>query len=90
MPYIEPYNSSVWAQYTLRLPDRERVQADLKKLKIPTAVHYPIPLNRQPAVVVDAVLPVSEKVAKEVISLPFGPYLQEKDIETVVKALSAK
>ncbi len=90
LPYIEPYNSSVWAQYTLRLPDRERVQADLKKLKIPTAVHYPIPLNRQPAVAVDAVLPVSEKVAKEVISLPFGPYLQEKDIETVVKALSAK
>ncbi len=90
LPYVEPHCSSVWAQYTLRLPDRERVQADLQKLQIPTAVHYPIPLNRQPAVAVDAVLPVSEKIAKEVISLPFGPYLQEKDIETVVKALAVK
>src|SRR5690606_21413270 len=46
-PYVEPDNLSVYAQYTLQVDDREAVQARLKEAGIPTAVHYPIPLNKQ-------------------------------------------
>ena len=76
-PYIEPHNTSVYAQYTIRVKDRDVLQEKLKSAGIPTAVHYPIPLNKQPAVADAAViLPVGDEVAKQVISLPMGPYLE--------------
>ena len=75
-PYIEPHNISVYAQYTIQVKDREALQETLKAAGIPTAVHYPIPLNKQHAVADAAVmLPVGDEVAKQVISLPMGPYL---------------
>ncbi|MBH8258051.1 UDP-2-acetamido-2-deoxy-3-oxo-D-glucuronate aminotransferase, partial [Pseudomonas aeruginosa] len=49
-PFIEVNNISVYAQYTVRMDNRESVQASLKAAGVPTAVHYPIPLNKQPAV----------------------------------------
>src|SRR5690554_5125173 len=50
MPFVEPHNSSVYAQYTIQVDNRPAVQAKLNEAGIPTAVHYPIPLNKQPAV----------------------------------------
>jgi len=77
-PFVEEHNTSAWAQYTIRVDDREAVQARLKEAGIPTAVHYPIPLNKQPAVVDHtAALPVGDKVADEVMSLPIHPYLRD-------------
>ncbi|WP_225810142.1 DegT/DnrJ/EryC1/StrS family aminotransferase [Halomonas lysinitropha] len=77
-PYVEPHNTSAWAQYTIRVENREAVQAALKEAGVPTAVHYPVPLNHQPAVVDrDAHLPQGDKAAQEVISLPMHPYLTE-------------
>jgi UDP-2-acetamido-2-deoxy-ribo-hexuluronate aminotransferase len=75
-PHIEPHNSSAWAQYTIQVPQREALQEQLKQAGIPTAVHYPIPLNKQPAVA-DATLklPVGDAVAQRVMSLPMHPYL---------------
>ena len=56
---------------------------------VPTAVHYPMPLHQQPAVAdVGCQAPDSELAAKEVISLPMHPYLEEAEIEQVVDALS--
>lgn len=87
-PFVEPHNVSAWAQYTIQVDQRDVVQAKLKAACIPTAVHYPIPLNRQPAVA-DAVanLPVGDAVAQRVISLPMHPYLspgiQERIIELI-------
>jgi UDP-2-acetamido-2-deoxy-ribo-hexuluronate aminotransferase len=76
IPYIEPYNTSVYAQYTIRVKDRAAVQEKLKAAGIPTAVHYPIPLNKQPAVADETVqLPRGDEAADQVISLPMGPYL---------------
>jgi UDP-2-acetamido-2-deoxy-ribo-hexuluronate aminotransferase len=70
-PYIEPHNTSVYAQYTIRVKDRDALQVKLKAAGIPTAVHYPIPLNKQPAVAdAGAHLPVGDLVAGEVMSLP--------------------
>lgn len=84
LPYIEPHNSSVYAQYTIQVPNRSIVEEMMKGAGIPTAVHYPIPLNKQPAVQnKNACLPVGDLVAKRVLSLPMHPYLDEKSIKRV-------
>lgn len=75
-PFIETHNQSAWAQYTIQVENRADVQEKLKAQGIPTAVHYPIPLNKQPAVADEnAVLPVGDAVAERVMSLPMHPYL---------------
>lgn len=87
-PHVEQHNTSVYAQYTIRVENRAAIQAALKEAKIPTAVHYPIPLNKQPAVAdASAVLPVGDSVAEQVLSLPMHPYLNEEQIFTIVQAL---
>lgn len=83
-PRIAEHNVSAWAQYTVRVQNRPTVQDALKAEGIPTAVHYPLPLNRQPAVDdVSAILPVGDKAADDVISLPMHPYLAEEDIQQI-------
>src|SRR5262245_46777160 len=69
---VRPDRTSVYAQYTVMTPQRDRLQSELKARGIPTAVHYPIPLHRQPAYAerANSSLPLSEKVAAEVVSLP--------------------
>ncbi|MEM8682870.1 MAG: DegT/DnrJ/EryC1/StrS family aminotransferase [Pseudomonadota bacterium] len=88
-PVVKADRTSVFAQYTVRVRDRERVQQALKADGIPTAVHYPLPLNLQPAVVdASASVPVSERAAEEVLSLPMHPYLAAEDQERVVSRLA--
>jgi len=88
VPYVESHNTSAWAQYTVRVDNREDVQTSLKNQGIPTAVHYPIPLNRQPAVEdAAAVLPVGDSVAQQVMSLPMHPYLSKPEQTQLVSAL---
>jgi UDP-2-acetamido-2-deoxy-ribo-hexuluronate aminotransferase len=88
-PYVEPHNVSAWAQYTICVQRRDAVQEDLKEAGIPTAVHYPIPLNKQPAVAdISAHLPVGDKVASHVVSLPMSLYLSYADQDRVVSALA--
>ncbi|OPK02345.1 DegT/DnrJ/EryC1/StrS family aminotransferase [Pseudomonas veronii] len=85
-PFVESYNLSAWAQYTLRVENREELQKKLSDVGIPTAVHYPIPLNKQPAVAdPDAKLPVGDLIADQVISLPMGPYLSVEDQKKIVE-----
>ena len=87
-PFVESHNISAYAQYTVRVKNRDAVQTALKAAGIPTAVHYPIPLNKQPAVASDAVLPVGDLVAEEVMSLPMHPYMTEEQVRQVVGALA--
>lgn len=88
-PFIENYNISAWAQYTLQVDKRIQIQNALKASRIPVAVHYPIPLNRQPAVAdANAVLPIGDTVAEKVLSIPMHPYLSLEDAEIIVKAIS--
>lgn len=89
-PFIEQHNQSAWAQYTIQVENRDDVQAKLKEQRIPTAVHYPIPLNKQPAVANDAVLPVGDAIAERVMSLPMHPYLTVEAQEKIVAALLSK
>ena len=87
-PFIEEHNSSAWAQYTIQVENRSEVQEKLKAQGIPTAVHYPIPLNKQPAVAdVNAVLPVGDAIAERVMSLPMHPYLTREAQEKIVSSL---
>ena len=84
IPFIEAHNQSAWAQYTIQVDNRDMVQAKLKEQGIPTAVHYPIPLNKQPAVADEsAVLPVGDTVAERVMSLPMHPYISV-DKQTII------
>jgi UDP-2-acetamido-2-deoxy-ribo-hexuluronate aminotransferase len=88
IPFVESYNSSAWAQYTIRVKSRDKIQTKLKEQGIPTAVHYPIPLNKQPAVAdINAVLPIGDLVAKEVLSLPIHPYLTVNQQHSIINAL---
>ena len=87
-PYIEPHNTSAWAQYTVQVPHRPQVQDALQQQGIPTAVHYPTPLNQQPAVAdPHARLPVGDAVAQRVLSLPMHPYLDESSIQRIAQVL---
>jgi len=88
-PYVETHNTSAWAQYTIRVEDRDAVQAALQEQGIPSAVHYPIPLNKQTALADDSVhLPVGDQTAEMVMSLPMHPYLDESDQRKIVDVLS--
>ncbi|HEY9279474.1 MAG TPA: DegT/DnrJ/EryC1/StrS family aminotransferase [Eoetvoesiella sp.] len=87
-PYVEPHNVSVYAQYTVRVENREQVQSRLSAAGIPTAVHYPIPLNKQPAVADENIqLPIGDEVAGQVISLPMHPYLTEHQQQDIVHCM---
>ena len=88
-PFIETHNQSAWAQYTIQVENRADVQEKLKAHGIPTAVHYPIPLNKQPAVAdANAVLPVGDAVAERVMSLPMHPYLATESQQTIVAVMN--
>ncbi len=84
-----PGRTSVFAQYTVKVPNREQVQQRLQAARIPTAVHYPIPMNQQPAYqgLCDRATPVADALAREVMSLPMSADLQPAQQEQVVQAL---
>ncbi|HUW54489.1 MAG TPA: DegT/DnrJ/EryC1/StrS family aminotransferase [Rhodanobacter sp.] len=88
-PYVDAGSVSAWAQYTVQVANRDHVQKVLAEAGIPTAVHYPTPLNRQPAVASAAELPVGDAVAERVLSLPMHPYLTEQIQSSVVEHLAA-
>ena len=88
-PQIVEGRESAWAQYTVRVKDRDAVQSALTTAGIATAVHYPLALNRQPAVASDAHLPRGDKAATEVLSLPISPYLTADDQAHIIETLSA-
>jgi dTDP-4-amino-4,6-dideoxygalactose transaminase len=87
-PVLAPGATSVWAQYTIRTPERDGMRAFLQEDGIPTAVHYPKPLHRQPAYAhfptARDSLPVAERVTAEVMSLPMHPYLTPEIQDRIV------
>ncbi|NYT79780.1 DegT/DnrJ/EryC1/StrS aminotransferase family protein, partial [Alcaligenaceae bacterium] len=87
-PYIESFNTSVYAQYSLQVNERDQVQATLNEVGVPTAVHYPIPLNKQPAVADSkAVLPIGDNVAERIISIPMHPYLSADTQRLIINSI---
>jgi UDP-2-acetamido-2-deoxy-ribo-hexuluronate aminotransferase len=89
---VRPDRDSVWGQYTVRVAGRARVQAVLAEAGVPTAVHYPKPLHRQPAYEKygdPASCPQAIAAADEVMSLPMSADLTAADMDRVVAALAA-
>jgi dTDP-4-amino-4,6-dideoxygalactose transaminase len=94
VPRLAPGCTSVWAQYTIRLPkgvDRDGFAAALKAQGIPTAIYYPKSMHQQTAYrnfpVAAGGLPVSERLSEDVISLPMHAYLDEPTQERIIKAV---
>jgi UDP-2-acetamido-2-deoxy-ribo-hexuluronate aminotransferase len=82
--------TSAFAQYTVVVEGRSRVQAGLNAADIPTAVHYPVPIHLQPAYAglsTPDSCPASSYMAARVLSLPMSPYLSDSDIHTVAAAV---
>jgi dTDP-4-amino-4,6-dideoxygalactose transaminase len=83
--------TSVWAQYTLRVKDRDRVQEICKKAGVPTAIYYPIPLSQQTGYrhfpTAPGGVPVSERLSQEVVSLPMHPYLGPETQDNIIDAV---
>lgn len=90
-PYIESFNTSVYAQYTIEVDNREKVVKALEAKGIPTAVHYPLPLNLQPALSYlgegPGSYPISDRASMRVLSLPMHPYLKRADQDYVIEAV---
>lgn len=92
-PQVKADRTSVWAQYTVRVQNRDQLQATLQQAGIPTAVHYPMPLHMQECFqylgIKQGAFPVAEQVAKEVMSLPMNPFLTDEEIKYVTDTLKA-
>ncbi len=90
VPEVMPGNTHVYAQYTIRIPERDAVAAVLKEQGIPTAVYYPKCLHEQPVFAAcgrPGDFPVAEQASREVLSLPMHPFLSESDQDAVVAAI---
>jgi UDP-2-acetamido-2-deoxy-ribo-hexuluronate aminotransferase len=90
-PLVRDKNLSSWAQYSILHPQRDRILDGLKNEGIPTAIYYPKPLHMQEAFAhlgyKKGDLPVSEKIASEVFSIPMHPYLKETEQDKVIAAI---
>jgi UDP-2-acetamido-2-deoxy-ribo-hexuluronate aminotransferase len=83
--------TSAWAQYTIKIENRDSLQAKLKEEGVPTAVYYPLPMHLQKAYAAygagEGSLLRSEKLSKRVLSLPMNPYASNEEVETVITAM---
>jgi dTDP-4-amino-4,6-dideoxygalactose transaminase len=94
-PTLAPATTSVWAQYTIRVPEaigRDRLAAGLKELGVPTAIYYPIPLSQQTAYkhfpTAPGGTPVSDRLAADVLSLPMHADLDAPTLTRVTDAVA--
>lgn len=90
-PFIKKDRDSVYAQYSIRVANREDLIAKLTLKSIPTAVHYPIPLHMQEVFsdldYKEGDFIVCEQIAKEVMSLPMSPYLKKEQQNIIIEAI---
>ena len=91
VPFIDPNNTSIFNQYTLRVERRDELQAFLASKKIGSAVYYPLPLHLQPCFAYlgykEGSCPEAERAAKEVISIPVFPELSRSQLDEVADAI---
>ncbi|MDR0225286.1 MAG: DegT/DnrJ/EryC1/StrS family aminotransferase [Burkholderiaceae bacterium] len=77
-----------WAQFTVRHSERDLLAKKLQESGIPTAVHYPVPLNKQPALQeINCDLPIGDRLAKEVLSIPMSPWLNVNDQNKIIDSI---
>ena len=90
-PVINSNRTSSWAQYTLRVKNRDNLINKLKECEIPTSIFYPIPLHLQRCFgylnYKKNSLPISEKASEEVISIPMNPFLNQNQINFIISKI---
>lgn len=89
VPRIPAHQRSAWAQYTIATPVRDTLRNALQAKGIATATHYARPLHHEPAYATGDALPVAERAAEQVLSLPMHPYLPQAEQERVIAAVRA-
>lgn len=91
IPHVKPFNSSVYAQYTIMSINRDQLSKNLERNHIPYAVHYPTPLHLQPVFRAlgykSGDFPIAEEASKCVLSLPMHPYLTEAEQQNIIECL---
>lgn len=91
LPFVAKNVTSAWAQYSVRVKNRDNIQSSLKENGIPTAVHYPMPLHLQECFEYlgykKGDFPISEIVSEEIMSLPMNPYLTDEEIKYISNRL---
>ena len=92
-PIIRKHNTSVFAQYTIQVSNRAHVQKYLKDNNVPSSVHYPLPLNNQPAFKNKckenhSEISISNSASKKVLSIPMHPWLTQNQKEKVIRCLT--
>jgi len=92
-PVIRPGNRSVWAQYCIRIKNREAVRQRLQQAGVPTAVFYPRPLHLQKAFdylgYKKGDFPVAEEISQDIVALPMHPYLDERTQDFIIGQLKS-
>jgi UDP-2-acetamido-2-deoxy-ribo-hexuluronate aminotransferase len=92
LPVLRPGRTSVFAQYTVRIPDRARIQSELQRSGIPTAVHYPVAMHKQPAyrsLSKHGSLPITGRLSELVLSLPMHADLDAATQRRVADGIGA-
>lgn len=92
-PKRESGKTSAWAQYSILLDERDRVQKALGDAGVPSAIYYPLPMHLQPAYAAygqgEGSLPVSEALSQRILSLPMHPYMDEGTPDRICDAVLA-
>ncbi|WP_457592946.1 DegT/DnrJ/EryC1/StrS family aminotransferase [Hydrogenimonas sp.] len=90
-PFVKEDRTSVWAQYSIRIKNRDMLQKKLKEKGIPTAIHYPAPLHLQECFSYLGYergdFPAAEAVSSEILSLPMNPYVTEEESLMIVQTI---
>lgn len=93
LPKIREHNLSVYAQYSIRVKERSRLQEYLKERNIPTAIHYPKSLSLQDVFSYlghqEGDFPVAEQVCQDILALPMHPFLQRDEQDFIIKSIQS-
>jgi dTDP-4-amino-4,6-dideoxygalactose transaminase len=92
LPCVPEWADPVWHQFVIRHPERDRIQKYLTSKEIGTLIHYPVPPHLSDAYAEmraeSGPLPITERLARTVLSLPMGPHLSEKQQEKVIRCIT--
>jgi len=91
-PYVEPHNLSVWAQYCIRVENREEVINRCKERGVPTAIYYPIPLHLQEVFrylgYKEGDFPIAERVSKDIMALPMSAFVTKEEQDYIIGVIN--
>jgi UDP-2-acetamido-2-deoxy-ribo-hexuluronate aminotransferase len=91
LPFINAKTTSAWAQYSVRIQNRDDMQAKLKEQGIPIAIHYPMPLHLQECFAYlnkeKGDFPICEQISNEIMSLPMNPYISNEEINYIANRM---